>query len=300
MIAEKYINPFTDFGFKKIFGEEANKDLLIDFLNELLTDKGKIIDLTYLKSEHLGTTELDRKAIFDLYCETDKGEKFIVEMQRAKQDYFKDRSLYYITFPIQEQAVKGDWSYKLSPVYSVAIMDFVFDHTQPDKLLHDVWLMDRPTQKVFYEKLRFLFIEIKKFEKNLSDCHTHFDKWLYVLKNLSRLDELPAALQEEIFTKLFKVASIASYDPKQLQAYRDSEKNYLDFMSSLKTSFKEGLVEGEKVGIEKGEKMGIEKGEKMGIEKEKIAIALAMKAEGFTTAQIAKITGLSKDEIARL
>jgi predicted transposase/invertase (TIGR01784 family) len=292
MIAEKYINPFTDFGFKKIFGEEANKDLLIDFLNELLTDKGKIIDLTYLKSEHLGTTELDRKAIFDLYCETDKGEKFIVEMQRAKQDYFKDRSLYYITFPIQEQAVKGDWSYKLSPVYSVAIMDFVFDHTQHDKLLHDVWLMDRPTQKVFYEKLRFLFIEIKKFEKNLSDCHTHFEKWLYVLKNLSRLDELPAALQEEIFTKLFKVASIASYDPKQLQAYRDSEKNYLDFMSSLKTSFKEGLVEGEKVGIERGKIEGkIE---------EKIEIALAMKAEGFTTAQIAKITGLSKDEIARL
>lgn len=292
MIAEKYINPFTDFGFKKIFGEEANKDLLIDFLNELLTDKGKIIDLTYLKSEHLGTTELDRKAIFDLYCETDKGEKFIVEMQRAKQDYFKDRSLYYITFPIQEQAVKGDWSYKLSPVYSVAIMDFVFDHAQPDKLLHDVWLIDRPTQKVFYEKLRFLFIEIKKFEKNLADCHTHFDKWLYVLKNLSRLDELPAALQEEIFTKLFKVASIASYDPKQLQAYRDSEKNYLDFMSSLKTSFKEGLVE--------GEKMGIEKGEKMGIEKEKIAIALAMKAEGFTAVQIAKITGLSEEEIVRL
>jgi predicted transposase/invertase (TIGR01784 family) len=288
MIAEKYINPFTDFGFKKIFGEEANKDLLIDFLNELLTDKGKIIDLTYLKSEHLGTTELDRKAIFDLYCETDKGEKFIVEMQRAKQDYFKDRSLYYITFPIQEQAVKGDWSYKLSPVYSVAIMDFVFDHTQPDKLLHDVWLMDRPTQKVFYEKLRFLFIEIKKFEKNLSDCHTHFEKWLYVLKNLSRLDELPAALQEEIFTKLFKVASIASYDPKQLQAYRDSEKNYLDFMSSLKTSFKEGLVEGEKMGIEKGKI------------KEKIEIALAMKAEGFTATQIAKITGLNEDEIVRL
>jgi predicted transposase/invertase (TIGR01784 family) len=106
MLAEKYINPFTDFGFKKIFGEEANKDLLIDFLNELLTDKGKIIDLTYLKNEHLGTTELDRKAIFDLYCETDTGEKFIVEMQRAKQDYFKDRSYIMLLFLFRNKPQK--------------------------------------------------------------------------------------------------------------------------------------------------------------------------------------------------
>jgi predicted transposase/invertase (TIGR01784 family) len=105
--------------FKKVVGEEANKDLLIDFLNELLTDEVKIIDLPYLKNEHFGNTELDKKAIFDLYCETDTGEKFIVEMQRAKQDYFRERSLYYTTFPIQEQPLKGALNYKLKAVYSV-------------------------------------------------------------------------------------------------------------------------------------------------------------------------------------
>ncbi len=125
---EKYLNPFTDYGFKKLFGEPVNKNLLLDFLNELLREEqGEITDLTYLKNEHLGSSEVDRKAIFDLYCENERGEKFIVELQKTKQNFFKDRSLYYATFPIQEQAERGDWNYQLKAVYTVAILDFVFD-----------------------------------------------------------------------------------------------------------------------------------------------------------------------------
>ena len=92
---EKYINPFTDYGFKKLFGEEPNKDLLLDFLNQLLKgEQGEIKDLTYLKTEQLGDSDVDRKAIFDLYCENEKGEKFIVELQKSKQNFFKDRTVY--------------------------------------------------------------------------------------------------------------------------------------------------------------------------------------------------------------
>ena len=103
-LQDKYINPFTDFGFKKLFGSELNKDLLIDFLNQVLPGKHKIKDLTYARTEQLGNTETDRKAIFDLYCIGENGERFIVEMQKAKQNFFKDRSVYYSSFPIQEQA----------------------------------------------------------------------------------------------------------------------------------------------------------------------------------------------------
>ena len=112
-MTEKYINPFTDFGFKKIFGEEANKDLLIDFLNELIQDKAPILQLSFLKSEQLGSAPTDRKAVFDLYCQNERGEKFIVELQKARQKFFKDRSLYYSTFAIQEQAKVGDWDFRL-------------------------------------------------------------------------------------------------------------------------------------------------------------------------------------------
>ncbi len=95
-ITEKYINPFTDFGFKKLFGEEPNKNLLLDFLNELLKEEqGTITELTYLKNEHLGNTETNRKAIFDLYCTNERGEKFIVELQKTKQKFFKDRDLFF-------------------------------------------------------------------------------------------------------------------------------------------------------------------------------------------------------------
>jgi predicted transposase/invertase (TIGR01784 family) len=102
----RYINPYTDFGFKKIFGEEASKPLLIDFLNALLPEKNKIVDLTFKNTEQLGGTEIDRKAIYDIYCENDKGEKFIVELQKAKQNYFKERTIYYPRIHIRPSPLK--------------------------------------------------------------------------------------------------------------------------------------------------------------------------------------------------
>ncbi len=98
-LKDKYIDPLTGFGFKKLFGSELNKDLLIDFLNQLLPERHRIADLSYSKNEHLPANELDRKAIFDLYCQAESGERFIVEMQKAKQNFFKDRSVYYASFP---------------------------------------------------------------------------------------------------------------------------------------------------------------------------------------------------------
>jgi len=88
-LKDKYINPFTDFGFKKLFGTEFNKPLLVDFLNEVLSaETGKIKELQYLSTEKLPSCETDRKAIFDIYCENEQGEKFIVELQKAKTEAY--------------------------------------------------------------------------------------------------------------------------------------------------------------------------------------------------------------------
>ncbi|MFM2266566.1 MAG: hypothetical protein RL757_6, partial [Bacteroidota bacterium] len=166
MTKEKYINPFTDFGFKKLFGTEPNKALLINFLNEvILPEQRKITDLTYKKNDHLGATEFDRKAIFDLYCVGENDERFIVEMQKAKQNYFKDRTLFYSTFPIQEQAQKGDWDYQLSEVFTVGILDFTFsDDAQNGEVRHEVVLKDQNC-RVFYDKLTFIYLEMPNFTK---------------------------------------------------------------------------------------------------------------------------------------
>ena len=186
-ITEKYVNPFTDFGFKKLFGSEPNKDLLIDFLNQLLPPQHQIQELTYARNEQVGRNDFDRRAIFDLCCTSPSGERFIVEMQRAKQNYFKDRSVFYATFPIQEQAPRGDWNYQLAPVYLVGILDFVFAEDKDDtEVCHRVQLKDQ-INRVFYEKLTLIYLEMPKFTKTEDELETPFDKWLYVLKHLPRL-----------------------------------------------------------------------------------------------------------------
>uniref|UniRef100_UPI0039A50FCA Rpn family recombination-promoting nuclease/putative transposase n=1 Tax=Ornithobacterium rhinotracheale TaxID=28251 RepID=UPI0039A50FCA len=284
---EKYINPFTDYGFKKIFGEEPNKDLLLDFLNELLyEEQGRIVSLTYLKNEHLSSSELDRKAIFDLYCENEKGEKFIVELQKAKQNFFKDRALYYSTFPIREQAQKADWNYELKAVYTIAILDFVFDEDKEnaEKFRYDIKLSDIETNKVFYDKLTFIYLEMPKFNKSVEELETRFDKWLYVLRNLNRLDRVPEKLKERIFEKLFEVAEIAKFTPSQVYSYEDSLKYYRDLKNSLDTAKEEGF----------------EEGKEQGREEEKLKIAKNLLENNVSKEVVMKTTGLTQEQIEHL
>lgn len=256
-LVEKYINPFTDFGFKKLFGTELNKDLLIDFLNEVVLPKERRIkDLTYRKNEHIGNTELDRKAIFDLYCIGTDGERFIVEMQKAKQNYFKDRSVFYSTFPIQEQAQRGDWDYQLSEVYTVGILDFVFsddeakdekskksEQTKQNAVRHEVKLKNEYCQ-VFYDKLTFIYLEMPNFNKRENELETPYDKWLYVLKYLPTFSERPRKLQERIFQRLFEAAEIAKFSPEEKEQYEESLKSYRDLKNVIDTAFDEGENKG--------------------------------------------------------
>jgi predicted transposase/invertase (TIGR01784 family) len=281
---EKYINPFTDYGFKRLFGEEPNKDLLLDFLNELLkNEQGEITELTYLKNENLSATELNRKAIFDLYCTNERGEKFIVELQKTKQKFFKDRTVYYSTFPIREQAVIGsEWSFELKKVYTIAILDFVFDEdeNQPEKLRYDVKLTDIQTKKVFYDKLTFIYLEMPKFNKSAEELETKFDKWLFILKNLHKLERIPEKLKENIFLKLFETAEIAKFSQSEYQEYEDSLKYYRDIKNSIDNAWEEGKFEGKF--------------------EEKIETARAGLKEGLSVELIMKLTGLSKEEIENL
>ena len=242
----KYINPYTDFGFKKIFGTEANKEVLQHFLQTLLQLKGQINQLTYLNNARLGRSEKDRSAVFDIYCETDCGEKFIVEMQKAKQKFFKDRSVYYASFPIQEQAQRGeDWDFELQAIYTVGILDFVFDENkeEPHKYYYHVQLSDTDTHKVFYNKLTFVYLEMPKFTKREDQLETVFDKWLFVLKNLSKLQNRPKALQERVFQKLFQIAEFEKLTPEEKRAYDESLKLYWDFKNVVNTAVEEAVQE---------------------------------------------------------
>ena len=289
----KYINPFTDYGFKKLFGEEINKELLIDFLNCILKEE-KVKDLQYLRSEQLGSHLLDRKAIFDLYCENEKGEKFIVEMQKSKQNFFKDRSVYYSSFPIQQQALRGDWNFELKAIYTIGILDFVFDENKNNEDYYhwEVKLMDVKTKKVFYDKLTYIYLEMPKFNKSLDALESKFDKWLYILKNLPLLHNYPQKLQDKIFDKLFKMAEIAKFTPEDKDNYDESLKVYRDLKNVTDTAYDDGVKIGKKQGELKGKIEGKDERSK--------EIAKSLFQMDMPIDKISEITGLNKDELLRI
>lgn len=246
---ERYISLLTDFGFKRIFGTPPNKELLINFLNTLFNGRRVIKDLKYSNAEHLGDIYTERKAIFDVYCESIDGEKFIVEMQNASQKYIKDRTIYYSTFPIREQAPKGDnWDFKLNPVYTVALVNFNMkeDSFDQQEISHQVQLCDTATKRVFFDKLEFIYVEVTKFDKSEKELVTLYDKWLFALKNLATLTDRPAALRDKIFDRLFQTAEIAKFTPTELKEYEDSLKNYRDLRNSLDTAEEKGRLDEKK------------------------------------------------------
>ncbi len=280
----KYINPYTDFGFKKLFGEEAGKDLLVDFLNQLLPAYHQINTLHFKNSEKINDTLSERKAIFDIYCETSTGEKFIVEMQKAKVKYFKERSLFYSTFPIKEQAQKGGWNFNLLPVYFIAILDFHYDEQEEErKFRRDVCLKDQDGT-IFYDKLHFKFLQMPLFNKQAHELENHFDKWVYFLKNLESFDHIPSILNEPIFKKGFEIAEISQLQPTQFEAYQKSLLEYWEVKNVMDTSFEEGRVEGEI----RGEIRGV------------IKVAIALMQQNIAIDIIAKTTGLTIEEIENL
>ena len=270
-VEERYISLLTDFGFQRIFGTAINKDLLICFLNSLFDGKQVVKDVSYLNPEHVGDVYTDRKAIFDVYCEGENGEKFIVEMQNAYQTYFKDRSLFYSTFPIREQA---------------ALLNFDMNEEafEKEKIRHSVQLCDTATHKVFYDKLEFIYVEIAKFNKSLEELETLYDKWLYALKNLYKLTQRPKELCDKVFDRLFEEAEIAKFTPQELREYEASKIAYRDIKNSADTAKREGIAE----GMEKG------------MEKKSHEIAKKMLTKGMDEATVMEITGLSAELIQQL
>ncbi len=289
MSKAKYINHYTDFGFKKLFGEEANKDLLIDFLNQLLPEVHQIQELNFSNVENLGALAGDRKAIFDISCISVTGERFIVEMQKAKIQFFKDRALFYTSFPIREQAIKGAWSFQLAPIYFIAILDFYYDaEKELAKFKRDVQLKDQDCE-VFFDKLTFTFLQMPAFTKKAHELETKQDKWMYFLKCLEDFEHIPAILKEPIFEKAFDVAQIANFNQQELNAYEKSQLSYWDMVNVVKTSKQDGFKEGREKGLEQGREEGIEQG--------KITMILEGHKVGLSIATLAKIAGKTAENV---
>ncbi|HRN57956.1 MAG TPA: Rpn family recombination-promoting nuclease/putative transposase [Agriterribacter sp.] len=301
----RFIDPLTDFGFKRIFGSEPNKDLLIAFLNELFRGRKIIKDLVYNPQENNGPAKHYRKIIFDLTCTGGDGETFIIEMQRAEQQYFSDRAVYYTASRLYEQGPKGekDWDYKLKEVYLIALMDFNLDSTPPEKYLHRVRLAEEETGQTFYNKLGFIFLELPNFNRREKDIRTDLERWLYVLRNMSKFQKIPVILHKRIFQKLFHISEVANLKKEEYMSYERALMDKWDAYAVKKTArekLAKAMEKGMEKGIEKGMEKGMEKGIERGIEKGAAqksyeVVKKLLSAGRFTITEIADFAGVSEN-----
>jgi predicted transposase/invertase (TIGR01784 family) len=278
----------TDFAFKYVFVNEDDKSMVICLLNEILKGRCTVADVDYLLPEQLGNTEEERKAFFDLYCKNERNERFIIEMQVAWHENFIDRCLYYLTFPIQKQAMKGEeWDYYLEPVFFITIMDFSRKNNNPNYINY-ISLMNEETHEIFSDKVQMITIELGKFNKEEEELETGLDYWLYCFKHAPELKVQPEKIQGEIFNKLFERIDTKKLTANNMETYNKSITEYADVRFIMASNYNYGL----EVGMEKG----IEKG----IESQNFQIAKNMIKIGISLELISEITGLTPAQIQSL
>ena len=297
MCTERYIDPFTDFGFKLLFGTPANKEFLIMILNALFDGREVVKDISYNNTEMFGMTPDDRRAVYDLYCLTEDGTHIIVECQNAYQKYYLDRTVFYSSFPMQAVARKGEWNYDLPRIYTISFLNFTMPQYATDPhYKHVMQLCDVRTGEVFFDKLTYIYLEMPKFNKEVDDLHGYEDWWLYVIKNMVRLNEKPARLQDKIFERFFREAEIARFSPAKRAAYEASLKNMRDYTNTIVSAEEKGYHRGVEEGREEGREEGLEEGARQ----KALAIARCLLEQGVSVRTIATSTGLSETEISRI
>lgn len=312
----RFINPFSDWGFKKIFGQEINKDLLIKFLNDLLDGEHHIIDLVFKDKEQLPELVEMRGIIYDIYCTTDKGEHIIVEMQNRYQPFFTDRTIYYASRDIVNQGVKGTvgdtnvkWNYCLAPVYTVCLLNYDMKDGTPTKFRTDIALMDMKDNTVFSDRLRFIYLMLPLFTKNEEDeCENDFERWIYILKNMSTFERMPFQARNAVFKKLSEITDIAALSKDEREKYDESLKVMRDYHATLegaallgrREGHEKGLAEGLAEGLEKGLAEGREKGLAEGRAEGRAETAKMMLEDGEPISKIMRYTGLAEEEIEKL
>src|SRR5690554_6285346 len=266
----RYVDPRTDFGFRWYFGREDSKQFLIDFLNGLFQGEKVIVDLAYGPNEHDGEQREERRVVFDLHCTGAEGERFIIEMQRLYQDFFKDRMVYYTSRLISKLVSKGRRgnNYELPEVYFIGILEFALDATEEKKYFYDVALCERQTAELFYEKLGFKLIVLPHFNKREDELRGDMDQWLYLLKNLSEMQEMLKFLDKRMFSRIFEVGKVASLKKEEQMSYEASIKQKMDaesiFNSARRAGFQQGLEKGHQEGFEKGREEGHQEGREEG------------------------------------
>ena len=206
----KYADLLDDDVFKLVFGRESTKDVMIEFLNQVIPDR-RIADLEFIDKE-MHPVERDSKgSVYDMFCKTDDGSRIIVEVQRRKQPFYPERALYYSTFQIQRQVEAGAEEYDFLPVYVVNILDFTMDknlnYSEEVKTVYRLY--EEKSHRLLTDRVTFIFIELPKFIKSVDELDGNILEGMYFcFKNIATLEQRPNVLDHQVFTKIFEVSEL--------------------------------------------------------------------------------------------
>lgn len=317
----QFIDPFTEFGFKRNFGSNPRKDLLIAFLNDLFEGKKVIEDLHIDQSENVypQLSSISRKWVYDVRRTSDDGSQFIIELFPFEYDCFKERAFFISSGAIKNQVLNESFSWVdgLRDVYYVGLLNFVFEPEDEDYYLHHIRACYRGTNTPFCDKFGHIFIELPKFRKSLEELESNVDRWLYILQNLNSDEGTPVAFQNTIFESAYRAADLSLLSARDRQRYIDSLNNLRDqhaVISAVENLAKaqvklaetqirnEGFKEGVNKGISEGKLEGIIAGKVEG----KIAGLIEAKTDlirnlsvqnRFSSAEIAELVSVSEDFI---
>lgn len=292
----KFVDPFTDVGFKIVFGKEnSSNEILREFLNDLFEgqeDFGRIRTLRYLNNERSRERLDDRSVIYDILCETECGHRFIVEMQRQAKPNFFGRAVYYVSRAVYEQGLRrggnqnDDWDYSVIPVVGVFFCDF-YVKGFPHELVQHIRLCDTQTGKPVSDLMRYAFIQLPAFRKVPDECHSEFDKWIYTLKNMADMQTIPFT-HRDVFERLAKISNVAALSDEERRLYDYDVKRARDYKAEMTYARSEGHT------------IGFNEGRAEGRAEAAREVARNMKIKGLATDMIAAVTGLSPEEITVL
>ena len=268
-----FMNLMTDFAFKRLFGSEKCKRILIRFLNILFAADGLTVDdVTFHDKEVLPDNPDGKRILYDVYCTT-PGEKehIIVEMQQVYHDLFENRTVYYASKALSSQGRKGG-SYGLKPVYTIFLVDFHFDH-MARKGIHDVRLTDIHSHEVYSDLLRMIFVHLSETKQSWEECQTDYDKIVFIIKNMHKMDKESKAYKSGEFPEFFHESEITSLAAEEAVAYNQSQQKYFDNLAA----------------VDYASRSSFEKGR----EEERKTLAKRLKEEGLSCEFIFKVTGIS-------
>jgi len=280
-----FLDPTNDFAFKKIFGNEKKKTILISFLNSILRLEGKqtINDVTLLNPNQAPQIKGAKESILDVRCHDHSDTTYIVEMQVLNQAFFDKRVLYYVSKAYSNQLDKGDSYHKLAPVIFLGILNFNF--TQSLRCVSTHTIHEVETKEHVFKDFRFTLAELPKFTKTEQELETIEDKWLYFLKHAKRLKAVPSVIREQAIQDAFEIANELNWSKQELEMYEKRALYIQDEIQRVNFGYQQGLEKGEKKGMEKGRTA------------EKLETVENMLAIGLSIEQIAQVTGLSEEEI---